>query len=147
MSIDYIELWHRRARPKPTEADLDVQVGCHIEEFVEMLDAMSIAVPENSDVDFGQMMSALDALANGLKNGTLSVNIDDRKEFLDSIADQIVTGTGVGYCAGMKPALAVTAVNRSNWSKFDNNGMPIFNEHGKVAKGPDYVPPDLEGLY
>jgi hypothetical protein len=47
----------------------------------------------------------------------------------------------------MKTAEAVTAVNRSNYSKFDKNGYPIFNENGKIAKGPDYTPPNLEGLY
>ncbi len=68
-------------------------------------------------------------------------------EFLDSLADQIVTSVGVGHCAGMKTAEAVTAVNRSNYSKFDKNGYPIFNDSGKIAKGPDYAPPNLEGLY
>lgn len=147
MSIDQIELWHKRARPNPTEENLSVQFGCHIEEFVEGIDAVSFEIPENSTVDFSQMMDALDALANGLKNGTITMQIDDRKEFLDSIADQIVTGVGCGHCAGMKTTQAVAAVNSSNWSKFDKNGQPIFNEHGKIAKGPDYAPPNLEGMY
>jgi predicted HAD superfamily Cof-like phosphohydrolase len=147
MSVDQIELWHKRARPKPTDEDLNVQIGCHVEEFVEMLDTLFIGVPDNSDVDFGQMMVALDSLANGLKNGTLQVDIENRKDFLDSIADQIVTAVGAGYCAGMKTSNAVAAVNRSNYSKFDKNGYPIFNESGKIAKGPDYEPPDLKGMY
>ena len=41
---------------------------------------------------------------------------------------------------------AVGRVNKSNWSKFVN-GKPIFDENGKIAKGPDYVKCDLEGLY
>lgn len=147
MSIDQIELWHKRARPTPTEDDLSVQFGCHIEEFVEGLDSLEFDVADNNNIDFGQMMEALDALANGLKNGSLSVRILDRKEFLDSLADQVVTAVGAGYCAGMKTADAVAAVNRSNYSKFDKNGYPIFNENGKIAKGPDYAPPNLEGLY
>jgi hypothetical protein len=47
----------------------------------------------------------------------------------------------------MKTANAVAAVNRSNYSKFDKNGYPTFNEQGKIAKGADYAPPNLEGLY
>ena len=82
-----------------------------------------------------------------LKNGELLAHITDRKEFLDSLADQVVTSVGAGYCAGMKTADAVAAVNRSNYSKFDKNGYPIFNENGKIAKGPDYAPPNLEGMY
>ena len=147
MSLELIRLWHERARPKPTEENFNVQLGCHVEEFVEMLDVVSFEVPENSDVDFGQMMEALDALANGLKSGTLRVHIDDRKEFLDSIADQIVTGIGTAHCAHMDIAEAANRVNQSNWSKYDDDGMPIFNENGKIAKGPKYAPPNLEGLY
>lgn len=37
---------------------------------------------------------------------------------------------------------ALQEVNRSNWSKFEN-GEPIFDENGKIKKGPNYRPPDL----
>jgi hypothetical protein len=86
-------------------------------------------------------------MAYALKQNTVVAQITDRKDFLDSLADQVVTSVGVGYCAGMKTADAVAAVNRSNYSKFNKNGYPIFNENGKIAKGPDYAPPNLEGLY
>ena len=38
MSLLTTQLWHARAKPEPTEDDVNVQLGCHIEEFVEMLD-------------------------------------------------------------------------------------------------------------
>jgi len=143
MSVDQIELWHRRARPEPTAEDFNVQLGCHFEEIVEML-----AVVNTTHADtLVRARTSLSWLAEGLKKGLVTANITDRKEFLDSLADQIVTATGVGYCSGMKTADAVTAVNRSNYSKFDKNGYPIFNENGKIAKGPDYAPPNLEGMY
>jgi hypothetical protein len=147
MSTDQIELWHRRARPKPTEADFNVQLGCHLEEVVEMFDTLDFTNEEGIEYEVRATRVALNALARMLKNGELLAIISDRKEFLDSLADQVVTSVGVGYCAGMKTASAITAVNRSNYSKFDKNGYPIFNEHGKIAKGPDYAPPDLKGLY
>jgi len=40
MSVDSIEMWHKRARPNPTDKDFNVQLGCHFEEIVEMLDAL-----------------------------------------------------------------------------------------------------------
>jgi NADH dehydrogenase FAD-containing subunit len=146
MSVDQIELWHRRARPKPTEADFNVQLGCHLEEVVEMFDAFQL---DNEDDElFRQgLRLALNNMAYALKQNTVVAQITDRKDFLDSLADQVVTSVGVGYCAGMKTSDAVAAVNRSNYSKFDKNGYPIFNEHGKIAKGADYAPPNLEGLY
>ena len=147
MSTDQIELWHRRARPKPTEADFNVQLGCHLEEVVEMFDTLDFTNEEGIEYEVRATRVALNALARMLKSGELLATINDRKEFLDSLADQVVTAVGVGYCAGMKTAEAITAVNRSNYSKFDKNGYPIFNEQGKIAKGPDYAPPNLEGLY
>jgi hypothetical protein len=146
MSTDQIELWHRRARPKPTEADFNVQLGCHLEEVVEMFDTFQLDNEDDERFRLGLRL-ALHNMAYALKQNTVVAQITDRKEFLDSLADQVVTSVGVGYCAGMKTADAVTAVNRSNYSKFDKNGYPIFNEHGKIAKGPDYAPPDLKGLY
>ena len=143
MSTDQIELWHRRARPNPTEEDFNVQLGCHLEEIVEML-----AVVNTTHADaLVRARTALSWLADNLKNGNATAYITDRKEFLDSLGDQVVTAIGTGYCAGMKTADAVAAVNRSNYSKFDKNGYPIFNENGKIAKGPDYAKPDLEGMY
>jgi hypothetical protein len=42
---------------------------------------------------------------------------------------------------------ALRRVNGSNWSKFNDDGQPIFDENGKIAKGPRYERPDLTGLY
>jgi predicted HAD superfamily Cof-like phosphohydrolase len=147
MSIDQIELWHMRARPNPTEEDFSVQLGCHFEEVVEMIDELDFVNEDGIEYEVRATRVALNALARMLKSGELKANITNRKEFLDSLADQVVTAVGAGYCAGMKTVSAITAVNRSNYSKFDKDGYPIFNENGKIAKGPDYAPPDLEGLY
>lgn len=141
MSIDSIELWHRRGRPDPTPRELDIQLGCHIEEFVEMLACVQF------NNTWTNMRYELTLLADRLKSGQESAVIHDRKEMLDSLADQIVTAVGVGHCAGMKMSDAVDAVNKSNWSKYNDDGEPIFNEHGKIAKGPKYRPPVLNNLY
>ncbi|MNL46424.1 hypothetical protein D3C87_1691330 [compost metagenome] len=62
---------------------------------------------------------------------------------LDSICDQIVTGTGVAHTLDYDIVGAMTEVNRSNFSKFDDAGLPIYNEQGKVMKGPNYSPAEL----
>ena len=140
--IDNINLWHKRARPEPTEKDFNVQLGCHIEEFVEMLDSLTIRVK-----GFGKAIDALEDVANGLKDGTLTVSSVDRGELLDSLADQIVTAVGVGHCAKMDMVVAVQEVNDSNWSKFNYKGFPEFDENGKVKKGEHYRKPNLKGMY
>ena len=143
MTTEAIELWHRRARPEPTAADFNVQLGCHFEEIVEMMDSVDTS-DEELWRDVRMQMYVLSRL---LKINELKATINDRKEFLDSIADQVVTGIGAAYCAGMKGAAACDRVNTSNWSKFDENGQPIRDANGKITKGPNYQPPVLDGLY
>jgi predicted HAD superfamily Cof-like phosphohydrolase len=143
MSTDLIEMWHQRARPNPVQRDFDVQLGCHFEEICEML---AVVNTTHNDT-LVRARAALAWLADGLKKGNIAAEITDRKEFLDAVADQVVTGIGAAHCAHMKPTEAVYRVNRSNWSKYDVDGQPIFDDNGKVKKGPNYAPPDLTGLY
>lgn len=142
MSIDSIQLWHVRAKPEPTDRDFDVQLGCHFEEIVEMLQVVDI----NHQDTLVRARASLSFLAQALKEGRARAVVTDRKEFLDACADQVVTAVGVGYRARMDVAEAVDRVNVSNWSKYVD-GQPVFNEHGKISKGPNYQAPDLEGLY
>lgn len=146
-AIESIDLWHKRTRPNPTEQHFSVQLGCHFEEIVEMLDGLQFVVKSEDEAKIRKAYQGLSALAASLKNGEAKAVITDRKEFLDSVADQVVTGIGAAHCAGMDGRTAVVRVNQSNWSKFDDDGQPIFSEHGKITKGPRYAPPDLEGLY
>jgi hypothetical protein len=148
MSLDPIKLWHERARPEPHNVHLNIQTGCHFEEVMEMA-AVLTGVDEYSNMMIDRLHTALTTVSLGLKHGTIKFEIkpENRAEFLDSLADQIVTGVGVGHCANMNIVEATRRVNSSNWSKYDVNGKPIFNEHGKIMKGPSYEPPKLEGLY
>jgi hypothetical protein len=137
MSVESIALWHKRARPKPTHDDLRVQIGCHLEEVVEMLDALDF-----SD-NWEYLIDELEILSYHLKEGNIDVTIRDKVELLDALADQIVTAVGVGVCANMDVVGGVDEVNLSNWSKFDQFGNPVFNEHGKIAKSEFYRKPEL----
>jgi hypothetical protein len=146
MSVDLIKMWHERARPNPDEAAFNVQLGCHLEEIAEMLECLrSINAEAFSDIDTA--MIAVSQLANSLKQGRYEVSTGDREALLDSLADQIVTAVGVGHCAKMNIVEACRRVNSSNWSKYDTDGKPVFNEKGKIIKGPNYKAPDLGGLY
>jgi NTP pyrophosphatase (non-canonical NTP hydrolase) len=146
VSIDIITLWHERARPKPTPQDVNVQLGCHLEEIGEMLDTLT-GGDEFSHALLVRVNATVYKLATALKSGNAGVYIQNRQEFLDALADQIVTATGVGYCARMNVTEAVRRVNDSNWSKFGVDGHPLRDMHGKISKGPNYQPPNLERLY
>ena len=140
-----MEIWHKRARPEPTAANFSVQLGCHFEEICEMLEC--IDVKDGYANVLTEAYEALGILAYAMKAGIATASILDggRAEFLDSLADQVVTSVGVAHCAGMNMTEACKRVNKSNWSKFVD-GQPVFTDAGKIAKGPDYAPPDLRGL-
>lgn len=145
MSIESINLWHSRARPTPDAAQFNVQLGCHLEEIVEMLGTFELESHLTNSV-LQESVNNLDWLAKRLKANMSTATITDRKGFLDAIADQVVAGVGAAYCAGMNAPEAVRRVDSSNWSKMVD-GQPVFDENGKITKGPYYKPVDLTGLH
>ena len=145
MTIGSIARWHQAARQEPTEADLRVQIGVHIEEVAEFLDSL-IGLNPDGETALTGARALMHMLADRIKSGEYDVAIGNRKEALDAICDQIVTAVGVGHCAGFNTVAAVIEVERSNWSKFVNT-HPLRDENGKIIKGPNYTPPNLEGMY
>jgi len=143
MELEHVKLWHERARPVPEDKDFHIQLGCHLEEIVEMLDCFDF----EKEGGVSELRYHLNRLSNTLKNGHSRPGVKDRKGLLDALADQIVTGVGVAHCVGLNISEGVRRVNISNWSKFDSDGQPLRHQNGKIAKGPDYKEPDLEGLY
>lgn len=120
-----------------------VQLGCHFEEFLEMLDEIEIPLYSS---ELLILKDYTEKLADALKKDKqISVVVKDRKAFLDAMSDQLVTGTGVGYMFGMDIIGALSEVNRSNFSKFVD-GKPLFNENGKLMKGPNYTAPVLDSF-
>lgn len=107
-----------------------------------MLEELVATNPEAVD-KLGDALIALHELAQLMKTDEKAIDTSHNMEgLLDSLADQIVTATGVGTFLGMNVPGALAEVNRSNYSKFED-GEPIFNENKKVMKGKDYTPPDL----
>ena len=141
MNIEKIINWFKAAKPNPTEKDKTTQIGAHFEEVSEMMQALSCnsAQAEQISQEF-YVCYAIDKNSDG-KFVELPENWEI--DLLDSLCDQIVTAIGVGYMMGFDMAGALQEVNLSNWSKFDENGNPIFNENGKIVKGENYFKPDL----
>lgn len=136
--IHSIKEWFKAAKPNPSTADACVQIGCHYEEVSEMSAVL------DDDVDDELVDTAiLYKIKHSEYIGVLEeLSADARVELLDALCDQVVTAVGVAYMMGMDIEGALAEVNRSNWSKFEG-GVPVFNEHGKIAKGVEYTPPEL----
>jgi len=67
----------------------------------------------------------------------------DLLEVADALTDILYVTYGAGHAFGINLDKCFDEVQNSNMSKLGNNGKPIYNESGKVMKGPDYFKPDL----
>ena len=72
-----------------------------------------------------------------------AVEKKDIKEVADALTDILYVTYGAGHAFGIDLDSCFEEVQNSNMSKLGKDGKPIFNEAGKVMKGPNYYKPDL----
>ena len=78
-----------------------------------------------------------------LEELTEAMNNKDLLEVADALTDILYVTYGAGHAFGIDLDKCFDEVQNSNMSKLDENGKPIYNESGKVMKGPNYFKPDL----
>ena len=66
------------------------------------------------------------------------------KEVADALTDILYVTYGAGYAYGIDLDKCFKEVQRANMSKLGTDGKPIYNEKGKVMKGPNYSEPNLK---
>ena len=79
----------------------------------------------------------LSELEEAIKNKNL-------KEIADALTDILYVTYGAGYAYGINLDKCFKEVQRANMSKLGIDGKPIYNEKGKVMKGPNYTEPNLK---
>ena len=67
----------------------------------------------------------------------------DIKEVADALTDILYVTYGAGHAFGIDLDKCFDEVQRSNMSKLGSDGKPIYNDRGKVMKGPNYFKPDI----
>ena len=72
-----------------------------------------------------------------------AINNKDIKEVADALTDILYVTYGAGHAFGINLDKCFKEVQNSNMSKLGNDGKPIYNDKGKVMKGPNYFKPDL----
>ena len=72
-----------------------------------------------------------------------AIDKKDIKEVADALTDILYVTYGAGHAFGIDLDKCFKEVQDSNMSKLDINGKPIYNEKGKVMKGPNYFKPNL----
>ena len=77
---------------------------------------------------------------------TDAIKDKDLIEVADALTDILYVTYGAGHAFGINLDKCFEEVQKSNMSKLDKNGKPIYNEYGKVMKGPNYFKPDLSKI-
>ena len=72
-----------------------------------------------------------------------AIKSNDLKEVADALTDILYVTYGAGHAFGINLDKCFEEVQQSNMSKLSEDGEPIYNEAGKVMKGPKYFKPDL----
>ena len=85
----------------------------------------------------------IDLIKEELEEFTEAMNNKDLLEVADALTDILYVTYGAGHAFGIDLDKCFEEVQNSNMSKLDKNGKPIYNESGKVMKGPNYFKPDL----
>ena len=84
-----------------------------------------------------------DLIKEELDELRVAMDNQDLKEVADALTDILYVTYGAGHAFGIDLDKCFDEVQNSNMSKLDADGKPIYNESGKVMKGPDYFKPDL----
>jgi len=105
---------------------------------------------------FGQEVKSKSSLSskkiNSLRLSLIQEELDELKkaiqdndivEVADALTDILYVTYGAGHAFGIDLDKCFNEVQNSNMSKLGDDGKPIYNENGKVMKGPNYFQPDL----
>ena len=85
----------------------------------------------------------LDLIKEELRELTEAMNNKDLLEVADALTDILYVTYGAGHAFGINLDECFEEVQNSNMSKLGEDGKPIYNELGKVMKGPNYFKPNL----
>ena len=113
------------------------KVGIFMKTFgQEVKDKPSFSTDKINKLRIDLIKEELDELTEAMKN-------KDLLEVADALRDILYVADGAGHAFGIDLDKCFEEVQNSNMSKLDENGKPIYNESGKVMKGPSYFKPDL----
>ena len=113
------------------------KVGIFMKTFgQEVKDKASFSTDKINKLRIDLIKEELDELTEAMKN-------KDLLEVADALTDILYVTYGAGHAFGINLDKCFDEVQNSNMSKLGENGEPIYNESGKVMKGPNYFKPDL----
>ena len=113
------------------------KVGTFMKTFgQEVKNKPSFSTDKINKLRFDLIKEELDELKEAMNN-------KDLLEVADALTDILYVTYGAGHAFGINLDQCFEEVQNSNMSKLDKNGKPIYNDAGKVMKGPNYFKPNL----
>jgi len=113
------------------------KVGVFMKTFnQEVKDSSSLSTDRINTLRISLINEELEELKQAISEKNLT-------EVADALTDILYVTYGAGHAFGINLDNCFEEVQKSNMSKLGKDGKPIFNESGKVMKGPDYFKPDL----
>tara|TARA_B100000242_G_scaffold172055_1_gene123338 strand:- start:1384 stop:1755 length:372 start_codon:yes stop_codon:yes gene_type:complete len=113
----------------------------HVKKFMK---TFGQEVKEKAEFPSSKITSLrLDLIKEELKELEEAINKKDIKEVADALTDILYVTYGAGHAFGIDLDKCFEEVQNSNMSKLGLDGKPIYNESGKVMKGPNYFKPNL----
>ena len=94
--------------------------------------------------DKNTMQLRYDLIEEELNELKVAMETKNLKEIADALTDILYVTYGAGYAYGVDLDKCFKEVQRANMSKLGNDDKPIYNEKGKVMKGPNYTEPNLK---
>ena len=113
-----------------------------VKTFMKTFGQMIRAKPQFPDDKTMQLR--FDLIKEELNELEQAMKTKDLKEVADALTDILYVTYGAGCAYGIDLDKCFQEVQRANMSKLGKDGKPIYNEKGKVMKGPDYLEPNLK---
>jgi predicted HAD superfamily Cof-like phosphohydrolase len=114
------------------------KVGIFMKTFgQEVKNKPSLSTEKINQLRISLIQEELDELKEAMTN-------NDLLEVADALTDLLYVTYGAGHAFGIDLDKCFNEVQNSNMSKLGEDGKPIYNEFGKVMKGPNYFKPDLK---
>ena len=113
-----------------------------VKTFMETFGQMVRTKPKFPDEKTMQLR--YDLIEEELNELELAMKTKDLKEIADALTDILYVTYGAGFAYGIDLDKCFKEVQRANMSKLGEDGKPIYNEKGKVMKGPNYSAPNLK---
>ena len=114
------------------------KVGIFMKTFnQDVKDSSSLSTDKINSLRISLINEELEELKQAISEKNLT-------EVADALTDILYVTYGAGHAFGINLDKCFHEVQESNMSKLDDNGRPIYNDAGKVMKGPKYFKPDLK---